>query len=697
QEVVPALGHAIVEDAAVAPTCTETGLTAGSHCTRCDDATVAQEVVEALGHDYVAVVTAPTCTEGGYTTYSCSRCDSTYTADETEALGHAWGEWTVTVPSTCTQTGIETRVCANDASHVETRELALSAHTAGETTVEVIEGVEKYVTRCTVCGNIISVEDIPTADYTALNAAVAKANALDSNIYYDFTEVTAALNAVVSGLNETHQDEVDAMTASINEAIGNLKTIVSLMTVNRATVKQSDDTITIMINEGAANAALSTTLKNSDTITITDPVNLTVSKDGRYVAKSNATATMTLKDGRVYNLVFRTFALEFTAADLKTMMVDTETIVVDHDARTISMVSLDNRPYVVIYNTLGGIKNGTPVSIENAELYTTYRWKITKPASQIFESTITIKDIEYKLTVVFAPFFEAEASGLKTMFVKTDTIQIDNDARTISMHSNNNATYAVIYNYYGDSPKSGKALTIDDAELYTTYRWKMVKPEGGVYESTLYIDGIPYALTIIFDEAITKDDITYEIVDSSIIIRSVSAEKSEVRIPATMIIGGQTYNVIVGKVVLEKAADGYMDPVSGVFYNNKTITKVIFEDGVTIEDGDAQYMFAGSTVQEVYNIPDGTTDMYACFYNCTSLTTVDEIPESVTSLGYAFNKCRALTGELVINAAEVTDITRNTFRYAGQYNGLTIYATGKTYKDIAANGSLGANVSLVEF
>ncbi len=44
------LDHDIVVDEAVAPTCTETGLTEGSHCLYCDDATIAQEVIPALGH-----------------------------------------------------------------------------------------------------------------------------------------------------------------------------------------------------------------------------------------------------------------------------------------------------------------------------------------------------------------------------------------------------------------------------------------------------------------------------------------------------------------------------------------------------------------------------------------------------------------------------------------------------------------------
>ena len=50
------------------------------------------ENIEALGHDYQAVVTAPTCTEKGYTTYTCSSCGDSYVADETSALGHTPAE-----------------------------------------------------------------------------------------------------------------------------------------------------------------------------------------------------------------------------------------------------------------------------------------------------------------------------------------------------------------------------------------------------------------------------------------------------------------------------------------------------------------------------------------------------------------------------------------------------------------------------
>jgi len=61
------------------------------------------------------------------------------------------------------------------------------------------------------------------ADYTAVDAAIAKANALNKDNYKDFTGVEAAVNAVTRGKNLTEQTEVDAMAKAIEDAIAALQ------------------------------------------------------------------------------------------------------------------------------------------------------------------------------------------------------------------------------------------------------------------------------------------------------------------------------------------------------------------------------------------------------------------------------------------------------------------------------------------
>ena len=88
-----AKGHTPVTDAAVAPTCTATGLTEGTHCEVCGDVLVAQQIVPMTGHNYRSATKAPACTEGGYTIYTCANCGDRYTANETSPRGHWFGEW----------------------------------------------------------------------------------------------------------------------------------------------------------------------------------------------------------------------------------------------------------------------------------------------------------------------------------------------------------------------------------------------------------------------------------------------------------------------------------------------------------------------------------------------------------------------------------------------------------------------------
>ena len=64
---------------------------------------------------------------------------------------------------------------------------------------------------------------VESADYANVDAAIAKANALNKDDYKDFSTVDAAINAVVRGKNITEQSEVDKMAKAIEDAIAALQ------------------------------------------------------------------------------------------------------------------------------------------------------------------------------------------------------------------------------------------------------------------------------------------------------------------------------------------------------------------------------------------------------------------------------------------------------------------------------------------
>jgi len=170
QEVVPALGHTEVTDKAVAPTCTETGLTEGKHCSVCGTVTVKQEVVPALGHTEVTdEAVAPTCTETGLTEGKhCSVCGEILVKQEiVPALGHTEVTDKAVAP-TCTETGLTEGKHCSVCGTVTVKQEVVPALGHTEVTDKAVAPTctETGLTEgkhCSVCGEILVKQEIVPA------------------------------------------------------------------------------------------------------------------------------------------------------------------------------------------------------------------------------------------------------------------------------------------------------------------------------------------------------------------------------------------------------------------------------------------------------------------------------------------------------------------------------------------------------
>ena len=168
------LAHTVVVDEAVEPTCTQTGLTEGSHCSVCGEVIVAQEVLAANGHTKEDIAGTPaTCTATGLTDGKrCSVCGEILTEQQVVPVaehksvvvydnGGHWTEcetcrqvlsekvlheWKVSeqVAPTCTQKGSVTETCACGA----TRSTVVSA------TGHTVTKVEATQATCEHEGNV---------------------------------------------------------------------------------------------------------------------------------------------------------------------------------------------------------------------------------------------------------------------------------------------------------------------------------------------------------------------------------------------------------------------------------------------------------------------------------------------------------------------------------------------------------------
>lgn len=127
------------------------------------------------------------------------------------------------------------------------------------------------------------------ADYSSVDAAIAKANALNKNSYQDFSAVEKAIADVVRDKNITEQSQVDAMAKAIEDAIAALVKKPSSSSSSRPSYSITTPDKT---ENGSVNIS-STSAKRGSIVTIT------VTPDAGYVLDK---LTVTDKDGKELSL-----------------------------------------------------------------------------------------------------------------------------------------------------------------------------------------------------------------------------------------------------------------------------------------------------------------------------------------------------------------------------------------------------------
>ena len=173
-------GHSKITDNAVAATCTETGLTEGSHCSYCGKVLVAQEVIPA-SHTYCTAIIAPTCTAVGYTTHTCSVCEFTYYSDTIDAKGHTADsvEFENIKMPTCTAAGSKDSVVFCSVCQVELfreeKEIPTLDHTYSTTVTAPTCTAVGYTTHtCSACEYTYYSDTIAANGHTeVVDAAIA--------------------------------------------------------------------------------------------------------------------------------------------------------------------------------------------------------------------------------------------------------------------------------------------------------------------------------------------------------------------------------------------------------------------------------------------------------------------------------------------------------------------------------------------
>lgn len=544
QSVVPALGHTEVIDDAIAPTCTENGKTEGKHCSVCNTIIVAQTDIAALGHDFEHHSKKDaTCTEIGWGEYdTCKRVGCAYTTyQEIPALGHKYS----------------TKWSNNETYHWH-------ASTCGH---DVVSDKERHILdsneACTKC-SYVRVE-VPGVEIRTRTLELYETTAY-GKVSNDTTTFSFINEIVVA----------DAATYIVSTDL-NGSNVIRTKTVS---LEIGDNTFYILVENGKELGLYTVTIRRRPIYTVSFNTNGGAFVSSQSVEEDSlAIAPTTEKKG--YD--FEQWDYDFSQAIIQDITVT---------------ATWTARKYTITY-----VLNGWTNSDLNVSTYT------------IENQTVVLYDALKGESLFCGWYLDAECKNHIAII----------DAATVRDY--------VVYAYADDSATYGLSIQNGIVKGYNGTLNDVVIPS--------YYKGYP--VTNIGDNAfINRTSITnFTIPDSVTNIGGAAfyncSGLTSITIPdGVTSIGGNAFQ-LCSNLTSITIPDGVTNIGHAAFYGCGSLTSITIPDGVTSISGSV-FQFCNNLTS--ITIPDGVTSIgSSAFDGCSNLTSIT-IPVGMTSIDdYAFFDC----------------------------------------------------------